>query len=342
MLRLAAKRGMGAKIRCGEFMRTRKPHYSIQTADRWTPLNLLNPLVSCKGHANGASFGEPHPGSAAAAQRFWRGGVVLNRNPRRILHAHPVPSGRRRTCCPECRCAAPAFAGPEPPAGLDRGLRDGERHPPALLADGRRGKPALVMAHGSSDDGLCWTNLAKEFQDALRHHHVRRARARVVRSADRRGSARCAGGGSRRADQGVEARKADPDGTLDGQRFRCAFRGEVSGRAARGHPRGSRARAAGDAARAAAAPARRTPPHSEERQANLAGPQQPDRSGARRRLHEELAEVGPGGMRNLGAIEAPPSSRPPSASNNAARPPMRELLREDHGADVDSESRRAR
>jgi len=24
------------------------------------------------------------------------------------------------------------------------------------------GKPALVMAHGSSDDGLCWTNLAKE------------------------------------------------------------------------------------------------------------------------------------------------------------------------------------
>ena len=26
-------------------------------------------------------------------------------------------------------------------------------------------KPALVMAHGSSDDGLCWTNLAKELVD---------------------------------------------------------------------------------------------------------------------------------------------------------------------------------
>ena len=26
------------------------------------------------------------------------------------------------------------------------------------------GKVALVMAHGSSDDGLCWTNLAKEFE----------------------------------------------------------------------------------------------------------------------------------------------------------------------------------
>jgi pimeloyl-ACP methyl ester carboxylesterase len=26
-------------------------------------------------------------------------------------------------------------------------------------------KPALVLAHGSSDDGLCWTNFAKEFQN---------------------------------------------------------------------------------------------------------------------------------------------------------------------------------
>jgi hypothetical protein len=26
-------------------------------------------------------------------------------------------------------------------------------------------KPPLVMAHGSSDDGLCWTDLAKEFHD---------------------------------------------------------------------------------------------------------------------------------------------------------------------------------
>jgi pimeloyl-ACP methyl ester carboxylesterase len=61
--------------------------------------------------------------------------------------------------------AVPASAGPEPPAGWKEGY---------LLANGIRihywrtggNKPPLVMAHGSSDDGLCWTNLAKEFQDS--------------------------------------------------------------------------------------------------------------------------------------------------------------------------------
>ena len=61
-------------------------------------------------------------------------------------------------------CAAPASAGPQPPAGWTDGY---------LTANGIRihywrtggNKPALVMAHGSSDDGLCWTNLAREFQD---------------------------------------------------------------------------------------------------------------------------------------------------------------------------------
>jgi pimeloyl-ACP methyl ester carboxylesterase len=63
-------------------------------------------------------------------------------------------------------CAAPAFAGPEPPAGWTDGY---------VFANGIRihywrtgtnaGKPPLVLAHGSSDDGLCWTNLAKEIQD---------------------------------------------------------------------------------------------------------------------------------------------------------------------------------
>ncbi len=60
--------------------------------------------------------------------------------------------------------AAPASAGPAPPAGWTDGY---------VMANGIRlhywrtggDKPALVMAHGSSDDGLCWTNLAKEFQD---------------------------------------------------------------------------------------------------------------------------------------------------------------------------------
>lgn len=61
-------------------------------------------------------------------------------------------------------CAAPSAAGPQPPAGWTEGY---------VLANGIRihywrtggDKPALVMAHGSSDDALCWTNLAREFQD---------------------------------------------------------------------------------------------------------------------------------------------------------------------------------
>ena len=54
--------------------------------------------------------------------------------------------------------------GPNPPAGWAEGY---------VLANGIRihywrtggAKPPLVLAHGSSDDGLCWTNLAKEFQN---------------------------------------------------------------------------------------------------------------------------------------------------------------------------------
>ena len=54
--------------------------------------------------------------------------------------------------------------GPQPPAGWTDGY---------VIANGIRihywrtggSKPALVLAHGSSDDGLCWTNLAKEFQN---------------------------------------------------------------------------------------------------------------------------------------------------------------------------------
>lgn len=58
----------------------------------------------------------------------------------------------------------PSSAGPQPPAGWTDGY---------VVANGIRihywrtggNKPPLVMAHGSSDDGLCWTNLAREFQD---------------------------------------------------------------------------------------------------------------------------------------------------------------------------------
>lgn len=59
--------------------------------------------------------------------------------------------------------SAALAAGPEPPAGWTDGY---------VIANGIRmhywrtggDKPPLVMAHGSSDDGLCWTNLAKELQ----------------------------------------------------------------------------------------------------------------------------------------------------------------------------------
>jgi pimeloyl-ACP methyl ester carboxylesterase len=62
--------------------------------------------------------------------------------------------------------AVPAYAGPQAPAGWIEGyvMANGIRiH--YWRTGGGSGKPPLVMAHGSSDDGLCWTNLATEFQD---------------------------------------------------------------------------------------------------------------------------------------------------------------------------------
>src|SRR5512134_1184173 len=56
-------------------------------------------------------------------------------------------------------------AGPQPPAGWTDGyvMANGIRiH---YWRTGGAGKPPLVLAHGSSDDGLCWTNLAKELTD---------------------------------------------------------------------------------------------------------------------------------------------------------------------------------
>lgn len=61
--------------------------------------------------------------------------------------------------------AVPAYAGPPPPAGWTEGyvMSNGIRlH---YWRSGGAGKAPLVMAHGSSDDGLCWTNLATEFTD---------------------------------------------------------------------------------------------------------------------------------------------------------------------------------
>ena len=62
-------------------------------------------------------------------------------------------------------CVAPAAAAPDPPAGWTEGyvMANGIRlH---YWRTGGADKTPLVLAHGSSDDGLCWTNLAKELQD---------------------------------------------------------------------------------------------------------------------------------------------------------------------------------
>jgi pimeloyl-ACP methyl ester carboxylesterase len=55
-----------------------------------------------------------------------------------------------------------AHAGPTPPAGWTDGyvIANGIRlH---YWRTGGAGKPVMVLAHGSSDDALCWTNFAKE------------------------------------------------------------------------------------------------------------------------------------------------------------------------------------
>jgi pimeloyl-ACP methyl ester carboxylesterase len=64
---------------------------------------------------------------------------------------------------PALLAAAPAAKAPAPPASWNDGW---------VLANGIRihywrtggNKPPMVLAHGSSDDGLCWTALAKEFE----------------------------------------------------------------------------------------------------------------------------------------------------------------------------------
>ena len=105
------------------------------------------------------------------------------------------------------------------------------------------------MAHGSSDDGLCWTNLAKEFQDDYdiimfdaRGHGLSDpptpSDAPDVQVEDLAGLIK-----------ELKLEQADSDGALDGQRIGRELCREISRRAARGDSRGPRARAAGHAAR---------------------------------------------------------------------------------------------
>ena len=61
--------------------------------------------------------------------------------------------------------AVSSWAGPQPPAGWTEGYVVANGIRIHYWRTGGSNKPSLVMAHGSSDDALCWTNLAREFQD---------------------------------------------------------------------------------------------------------------------------------------------------------------------------------
>jgi pimeloyl-ACP methyl ester carboxylesterase len=61
--------------------------------------------------------------------------------------------------------APPVAAGPELPAGWTDGYVVANGIRIHYWRTGGANKPPLVLAHGSSDDGLCWTNLAREIQD---------------------------------------------------------------------------------------------------------------------------------------------------------------------------------
>jgi pimeloyl-ACP methyl ester carboxylesterase len=56
----------------------------------------------------------------------------------------------------------PVHAGPTPPAGWTDGYVTANGIRLHYWRTGGAGKPVLVLAHGSSDDALCWTNFAKE------------------------------------------------------------------------------------------------------------------------------------------------------------------------------------
>ena len=228
-------------------------------------------------------------------------------------------------------CAAPSSAGPQPPAGWTDGY---------VAANGIRihywrtggNKPPLVMAHGLSDDGLCWTNLAREFQD---QYHIIMFDARGHGLSDPPSP-------SDPPDVQVEdfaglikelkLGRPIPDGTFDGQLVGGAFRREISGRGAGCHPGGSRTGSPGYAGGGSGHADAGAAPHGDPRA------QQHDRGGPGSRLHEELPEMGTRRVRVLGAFQTPAPSR--HRRERSLRPAAgRRAVPEDHGADVDSQGR---
>ena len=98
--------------------------------------------------------------------------------------------------------AAPALAGPPPPAGWTDGYVIGQRHPPALLAH-RRSQAGAGDGARLVGRRVVLDQPRPRADRSLRRHHVRRPWPWAVRSADRRRPGRRAGRGSRRPDQGA-------------------------------------------------------------------------------------------------------------------------------------------
>ena len=231
--------------------------------------------------------------------------------------------------------AAPALAGPPPPAGWTDGY---------VSANGIRlhywrtggAKPALVMAHGSSDDALCWTNLARELTD---RYDVIMFDARGHGLSDPPTAA-----------DPVDVQVEDLAGLIKALKLdKPILMGHSMGSAsvawfAAKYPDVPRAVILEDPAlvrpATPAAPAGARRAHRRRAARHHPQAQQPQRSRARRRLHEELAEVGPGGVRDLGAVQAAAPSRHRARQQRAASADARAAA-EDRRADADPEGRRA-
>ncbi len=229
-------------------------------------------------------------------------------------------------------CAAPSSAGPQPPAGWTDGY---------VVANGIRihywrtggNKPALVMAHGSSDDGLCWTNLAREFQD---QYDIIMFDARGHGLSDPPTPA-----------DPPDVQVEDLAGLIKELKLvRPLLMGHSMGsssvaRFAAKYPDVARAVILEDpglvrpATPAAAGPATQTP---EQRRMTILARNSTERRGAGGRLHEELPEMGALRVRVLGAFQtAPPSRHRPE---RALRPAAgRRTVPDDHGANPDSQGR---
>ena len=151
--------------------------------------------------------------SARRAGCWLRGSLPFtpDRRPDRPIQSLTAgdPASRARSLVPRppscsARSRRAVLAGPPPPAGWTDGYVAANG---IACTTGGRAKPALVMARTARRRRVVLDQPGQSDR-SLRRHHVRRLRPRPVRSADRRRSVDVRSG-SRRPDQGAEARQAD-------------------------------------------------------------------------------------------------------------------------------------